>query len=52
MNANAEFRNRSLSAIWKDLTTEPAWKYDELPPFMISQLTERDLLEARDSELA
>ena len=52
MNADTEFRNRGLSAIWKDLTTEPAWKYDELPPFMISQLTERDLLEARDSELA
>ena len=52
MNANAEFRNRGLSAIWKDVTTEPAWKYDELPPFMISQLTERDLLEASDSELA
>jgi hypothetical protein len=52
MNADAEFRNRGLSAIWKDLTTEPAWKYDELPPFMISQLTERDLLEASDSELA
>jgi hypothetical protein len=52
MNANAEFRNRGLSAIWKDLTTEPAWTYDELPPFLISQLTERDLLEASDSELA
>jgi hypothetical protein len=52
MNADAESRNRGLSAIWKGLTTEPAWKYDELPPFMISQLTERDLLEASDSELA
>ena len=52
MNTNAESRNRGLLAIWKNLTTEPAWKYDELPPFMISQLTERDLLEASDSELA
>jgi hypothetical protein len=41
-----------LSAIWTDLTTEPDWKYDELPPFMLSQLTENDLFEASDSELA
>ena len=41
-----------LSAIWTDLTTEPVWKYDELPPFLLSQLTEHDLLEANDSELA
>jgi hypothetical protein len=41
-----------LSAIWTDLTTEPVWKYDELPPFLLSQLTEQDLLEANDSELA
>jgi hypothetical protein len=41
-----------LSAIWTDLTTEPVWKYEELPPFLLSQLTESDLLEANDSELA
>jgi hypothetical protein len=41
-----------LSTIWTDLTTEPVWKYDELPPFLLSQLTEQDLLEASDSELA
>jgi hypothetical protein len=41
-----------LSAIWTDLTTEPAWKYEELPPFRLSRLTESDLLEASDSELA
>ena len=41
-----------LSVIWTDLTTEPDWKYDELPPFMLSQLTESDLFEASDSELA
>jgi hypothetical protein len=41
-----------LSVIWTDLTTEPDWKYDELPPFMLSQLTENDLFEASDSELA
>jgi hypothetical protein len=41
-----------LSAIWTDLTTEPDWKYDELPPFLLSQLSESDLSEASDSELA
>jgi hypothetical protein len=41
-----------LSVIWTDLTREPDWKYDELPPFMLSQLTESDLFEASDSELA
>jgi hypothetical protein len=41
-----------LSAIWRDLTTEPVWKYEELPPFLLSQLTEGELLEASDSELA
>ena len=41
-----------LSVIWADLTTEPDWKYDELPPFLLSQLAESDLFEASDSELA
>jgi hypothetical protein len=41
-----------LSAIWRDLSTEPVWRYDELPPFLLSQLTEHDLLEASQSELA
>jgi hypothetical protein len=52
VNANAEVRNDRLLTIWRDLTTEPAWKYEELPPFQLSQLTELDLLEASDSELA
>jgi hypothetical protein len=51
MNANAEFRNDGLLTIWKDLTSEPAWKYEELPPFLLSQLTNFDLFEASDSEL-
>jgi hypothetical protein len=38
--------------MWRDLTTEPVWKYEELPPFRLSQLTKLDLLEASDSELA
>jgi hypothetical protein len=41
-----------LSAIWRDLSTEPVWRYDELPPFLLSQLTEQDLLGASQSELA
>jgi hypothetical protein len=40
-----------FSAIWRDLTKEPVWKYEELPPFLVSQLTKLDLLEASDSEL-
>jgi hypothetical protein len=52
MNADARFRNEGSLTIWKDLTTEPAWRYEESPPFMLSQLNEADLLEASDSELA
>ena len=52
MNADAQLRNDGLLTIWKDLTTEPAWRYEELPPFLLSQLTKLDLLEASDSELA
>jgi hypothetical protein len=52
VKANAEIRNDGLLTIWTDLTTEPVWKYEESPPFMLSQLTEVDLLQASDSELA
>jgi hypothetical protein len=52
MNANAEVRNNRLLAIWRDLTTEPVWKYEELPPLRLPQLTNLDFLEASDSELA
>jgi hypothetical protein len=52
VNANAESRNDRLLAIWRDLTTEPVWKYEELPPFLMSRLTKHDLLEASDSELS
>ena len=48
---NAEFRSDGLLTIWKDLTSEPAWKYEELPPFLLSQLTRSDLFEVGDSEL-
>jgi hypothetical protein len=52
MNANAEPRNDGLLTIWKDLTTEPVWRYEESPPFLLSQLTKIDLFEASDSELS
>jgi len=52
VNANAEVRNDRLLTIWRDLTSEPVWKYEELPPFRLSQLAKLDLLEANDSELA
>jgi hypothetical protein len=52
VKANAEIRNDGLLTIWTDLTTKPVWKYEESPPFMLSQLTEVDLLQASDSELA
>jgi hypothetical protein len=52
VNADTQSRNDGLLTIWKDLTTEPAWRYEELPPFLLSQLTEVDLFAASDSELA
>jgi hypothetical protein len=52
VNANVEVRNDWLLTIWRGLTTEPIWKYEELPPFRLSHLSKRDLLEASDSELA
>jgi hypothetical protein len=38
--------------MWRDLTTEPVWKYEELPPFRLSQLIKLDVLQASDSEVA
>jgi hypothetical protein len=52
MNANAELRSDGLLAVWRDLTAEPIWRYEELPPFLLAEVTEIDLLEASDSELA
>jgi hypothetical protein len=52
VNANAELRTGGLLAIWRDLITEPVWNYEELPPFLLSQVTRLDLLEASDSELS
>jgi hypothetical protein len=52
MKVNAEFRNDGLLAIWRNLITEPVWKYEELPSFLLSQVTKLDLLEASDSELS
>jgi hypothetical protein len=38
--------------MWRDLITEPVWKYQEFPPYLLSQETKLDLLEASDSELS
>jgi hypothetical protein len=51
VNGNPEFRKAWLFAIWRDLTTEPDWKYQELPPFLLPELIKLDLIEASDSEL-
>ena len=53
MNGNPEFLSDAwLLAIWRGLTTEPVWKYQELPPFLLPELIELDLVEAYDSELS
>jgi hypothetical protein len=52
VNANAEVRTDGLLAIWRDFITEPVWKYEELPPLLLSQVTKLDLLEASDAELS
>jgi hypothetical protein len=49
---NAALRNGGFLTIWNDLTTEPAWKYEELPPFLLSRLIKVDLFETGDSELS
>jgi hypothetical protein len=51
MNGNAEVRNGGILGMWRDLTTEPAWRYEELPPLLLAELTEQDLFED-DTELA
>ena len=52
MNVNPEIRKDGLLAIWRGLTTEPVWKYQELPPFLLPELIKLDLVEASDSELS
>jgi peptidoglycan/LPS O-acetylase OafA/YrhL len=52
VNGNPEFRKAWLLAIWGGLTTEPVWKYQELPPFLLPELIKLDLVEAGDSELS
>ena len=39
-------------AIWRHLTSEPVWKYEDLPPLLLSQLSKRDLFEVGDTELS
>src|SRR5260221_12639682 len=43
--------NDGLCAIWRDLTREPVWKYEELPPLLLAELTELGLFEVGDTEL-
>ena len=38
--------------LWRDFTEEPAWKYEELPPLLLVEVTELDLFELGDTELA
>jgi hypothetical protein len=52
VNVNPEIRKDGLLAIWRGLTTEPVWKYQELPPFLLPELIKLDLVEASDSELS
>ena len=52
VNRNLEVRKDGLLAMWKDLTSEPVWKYEELPPLLLAELTKLDLFEVGDSELA
>jgi hypothetical protein len=52
VNANAEFGNDGLWAMGRGIMTDPVWKYEELPPFLLSQVTKLDLPEASDSELS
>jgi hypothetical protein len=40
-----------LWGMWRDLTEEPAWKYEELPPLLLTEVTKLDLFEAGDMEL-
>ena len=52
MNGHLQFRKDTLLAMWRDLTSEPVWKYPELPPLLVAALTKLDLFEVGDSELA
>ena len=52
MNANAAVQNDELLAVCRDLTTEPVWKYEELPPLLLAEMTGLDLFEVGDTELA
>ena len=43
---------RALLTIWSDLTAEPVWQYQELPPFLLPQLRSLNWRGADDSELS
>jgi hypothetical protein len=52
MNGNVEVRKRGIGQMWRDLITEPPWKYNELPPLLLAEVTKLDLFEIGDTELA
>jgi hypothetical protein len=52
VNENVGYRNEGLLAIWRDLTAEPVWKYEELPPLLLPDVADLDLFEVGDTELA
>jgi hypothetical protein len=52
VNGIVEVRKEGFAGMWRDLTREPAWKYEELPPLLLNQLTKLDLFEVGDTELA
>jgi hypothetical protein len=52
VNIDSEIRKDGLLGIWRGLTTEPVWRYQELPPFLLPELIKLDLVEASDSELS
>jgi len=52
MNGNLEFREDRLLAMWRVFTSEPVWKYEELPPLLLVELTKLDFFQVGDSELA
>ena len=43
---------RALLNIWSDLAAEPVWQYQELPPFLLPELSKLNWQGADDSELS
>ena len=52
MKGSLEVRKEGFAGLWRDLFAEPDWRYEESPPFLLPELTNRDLFEVGDTELA